>query len=105
MALLLTGCVSAFERVRQTDTIEQARRVLKGETPTSITKYPPNAEAWYFGKNQCVLFVDGKQREWRSSITEAEQGHVLPSEVQAVLCSPSGVKDNTPPHEENSDSR
>jgi hypothetical protein len=67
--VLLSGCATTpFAKVKEAKTIEAARALLDGYEP-SITPYPPNAEAWYFGRNECVLFVDGKVRLSKSSET------------------------------------
>lgn len=85
--MLLSGCVTTFDRVATAKTLDEAKAALKGEAPTVINQHPPNAEAWYFGWQQCVLFVDGTQR-YRRTIT---QTGVKASERATVDCSPEAV--------------
>jgi hypothetical protein len=91
--LLLAGCAaSPWVKVKDAKTIEEARTLLGGTTP-QVTPYPPNAEAWYFGKNECVLFVDGKLRFSKSSYSVTDETPVRDAKQQQVLCTPSDVKD------------
>ncbi|MDP1826070.1 MAG: hypothetical protein Q8L48_22585 [Archangium sp.] len=89
---LLAGCATPWLQVKDAKTIEEARKQLGSYTP-SVTPYPPNAEAWYFGKNECVLFIDGKVRFSKSSWHWTERDGVrinAPAHQQEqVLCAPS----------------
>ncbi|MFZ5445244.1 MAG: hypothetical protein ACOZQL_34960 [Myxococcota bacterium] len=90
--VLLGACATPYARVKDAKTIEQARALLGSYEP-KVTPYPPNAEAWYFGKNECVLFVDGALRLSKSSSTQLEGGvAVRPDEQKQVLCAPSELK-------------
>lgn len=84
---------SVYERVKNAHDLDTARSQLRGVEP-SITKYPPNAEAWYFGKNECVLFIDGKVRLSRSSYTQRGDVAVASWRERQVLCSPSEVREH-----------
>lgn len=88
LMMVLTGCTSAFERVKKAHHIRAARDELNGYEP-SIVKLGPDAEAWYFGKTECVLFVNGRLVQSKSSRTEKTGDNVKPSEEEAVLCRPS----------------
>lgn len=91
IAVFASSCVpSTYARVRQVSTIEQARQELRGEQP-SITQYPPNAEAWYFGKNECVLFIDGVLRFSKSTFKTEDDQSVADWKQTQVVCSPSMV--------------
>lgn len=77
LGFLCAGCATPWAQVKDAKTIE---------------------EAWYFGKNECVLFVDGKIRLSKTSSTEAtyESGAVKPrpdSEHSHVVCAPSELRD------------
>jgi len=92
--LLLAGCAaSPWIKVKDAKTIEEARALLDGTTP-QVTPYPPNAEAWYFGKNECVLFLDGKLRVSKSSQSVRGDNPVPDAKQQQVLCTPSDVRDS-----------
>ena len=91
VALFASSCgPSVFTRVSKARTLEQARLELRGEEPT-ITPYPPNAEAWYFGKNECVLFVDGVIRVTKTSAKKQNDQSVPDWKQNQVLCTPSDV--------------
>ncbi|MGV3621805.1 MAG: hypothetical protein ACO1OB_13360 [Archangium sp.] len=90
VAVTCAGCASVYDRVKATGSIEEGRAALQGYEP-AITPYPPNAEAWYFGRNECVLFVDGKLRVSKSSYTKEDDQRVTAWEEKQVLCSPSDV--------------
>ncbi len=81
--MLLSGCATAYDRVTKVKTLEEAKVALQGSAPTVINQHPPNAEAWYFGWQHCVLFIDGVQR-WSKSV---EQTGVKASEAATVDCS------------------
>lgn len=81
--MLLSGCVTTFERVKASKTLDAAKLALNGESPTAINPHPPNAEAWYFGWQQCVLFVEGKLRLAKT----VKQTGVKVSERATVDCS------------------
>lgn len=91
-ALLATACASPWASVKNAKTLDEARALLGGYQP-SVETYGPTTEAWYFGKNECVLFVDGRLRVSKSSYTETESGRVASSKQQQVVCSPMDVKD------------
>ena len=92
LAVAWSGCAaSPFAQVAKARTIEEARKLL-GDTRPMVTPYPPNAEAWYFGKNECVLFVDGKVRLSKSSYTQKGDNEVPASKEAQVLCAPSQIK-------------
>lgn len=81
--MLLSGCATAYDRVMMVKTLEEAKTALQGAAPTVINQHPPNAEAWYFGWQRCVLFIDGIHR-WSKSV---EQTGVKASEAATVDCS------------------
>ena len=92
VAVFVSSCgPSVFTRVSKAKTIEQARLELRGEAPT-ITSYPPNAEAWYFGKNECVLFVDGVVRVSKTSYKKEDDQSVADWKQNQVVCTPSEVR-------------
>lgn len=95
--MLLSGCVTTFDRVAAAKTLDEAKVALRGEAPTAINQHPPNAEAWYFGWQQCVLFVDGTQR-WRKTVT---QTGVKLSERATVDCSPEALEEEEAEHQPN----
>lgn len=86
--LLLAACATPWARVKDAKTIEAARALLGGYEP-QVTTYPPNAEAWYFGKNECVLFVDGALRLSKSSYTSHDGVSARAAQQKQVLCAPS----------------
>ena len=77
------GCATAYERVAATKSIAEAQQALGSERPTAVNPYPPRAEAWYFGWQHCVLFIDGKLR-WSKSVTQTGVGFY---EKDTVDCS------------------
>lgn len=81
--MLLSGCATAFDRVTKVKTLDEAKTALEGAAPTVINQHPPNAEAWYFGWQHCVLFIDGVRR-WSKSVS---QTGVKASEAATVDCS------------------
>jgi hypothetical protein len=86
--LLLAGCaLTPFQRVRQAATLDEARELLGTEKP-EVTKYPPHAEAWYFSKFECVLFVDGKLTQAKTSEFNEEGTYVPRNRQVQVLCVP-----------------
>lgn len=93
---LLTACATPFAQVSKAKTIEEARQLLGSYQP-QVTQYPPNAEAWYFGNNECVLFVDGILRLGKSSQTTRQSvtnpAVALGARQEEVLCAPSVLKD------------
>jgi hypothetical protein len=89
LLVLLQGCATTFDRVQAARTLDEARAALRGEAPTAITPYPPNAEAWYFGWQRCVLFVDGKKRLVRTM----EETGVAFAKRGTVDCSPAELKE------------
>ena len=92
-AAMFVGCATPYAQVKKVHTIEEARALLGSYEP-SITPYPPNAEAWYFGKSECVLFIDGKLRMSRDTRTEDVDDNGVKKQRPAwkqgqVICSPS----------------
>lgn len=74
LVLLLASCATPYAQVKTAKTIEQARELLNGYEP-SVTRYSASVEAWYFGRNECVLFVDGQlrlSRDMHQFINDAE---------------------------------
>lgn len=91
VAALFVSCATPYAKVKTAKTIEEARSYL-GDYQPSITPYPPSAEAWYFDRNECVLFVDGKLRMSRDSLTERTNSNGLTRKTisqKQVVCSPS----------------
>lgn len=68
LVLAVAGCAapSPFTRVKTASSIDDARAKLDGYEP-KVKHYGPNAEAWYFVNDDCVLFVDGQVRMTRAA--------------------------------------
>jgi hypothetical protein len=89
---LLAGCATPYAKVKTAKTIDEARSYL-GDYQPEVLPYPPNAEAWYFGRNECVLFIDGKLRMSKDTYSQrvsstGRESHLQPGQV---LCSPSAM--------------
>lgn len=93
VAVMLIGCSgAAFNRVKDARTIEDARAKLDGYQP-EVTSYGPDAEAWYFGNEACVLFVNGMNRLTQSTATWVEGGaRMQPGQKKRAFCAPSQLE-------------
>jgi hypothetical protein len=94
LAVTLVSCSgAAFNRVKNARTLEEARAKLEGYTP-EVTHYGTEAEAWYFGSDACVLFVDGMLRTTQTTATWVEGGSGMqPGPKSRAFCAPSQMKE------------
>lgn len=89
--VIMSGCATTFERVVAVKTLDEAKAILGAEKPTAINEHPPNAESWYFGWQQCVLFIDGKQRLTKT----VSQTGVARADLATVDCSLDAFKEQS----------
>lgn len=95
--LLASGCVHVFERIQPGMTSAEVRALTEpeGVGPSEVVTYPPNAQAWYYGEDRCILLVD--DRVVQKNVTKTQSVAVVPgiahvSQTSKALCAPPGVE-------------
>lgn len=97
LAVITTGCAHVFERIQPGMTSADVRALTEpeGVGPSEVVTYPPNAQAWYYGEDRCILLVD--DRVVQKNLTKTQAVAVVPgvaavSQTSKALCAPPGAE-------------
>jgi hypothetical protein len=94
---LAAGCAHPFTKIQPGMTSADVRSVTEpeGVGPSEVVTYPPNAQAWYYGEDRCILLVD--DRVVQKNVTKTQNVAVVPgiaqvSQTSKALCAPPGAE-------------
>lgn len=97
LVLVASGCVHVFERIQPGMTSADVRALTEpeGVGPSEVVSYPPNAQAWYYGEDRCILLVD--DRVVQKNVTKTQRVAVVPgiahvSQTSKAVCAPPGAE-------------
>lgn len=96
MAFVASGCAHVFDRIQPGMSGAEVRSLTgaEGVGPSQVVSYPPNAQAWYYGEDRCILLVD--DRVVQKNVSKTQNVAVVPglaavSQTTMALCAPPGA--------------
>lgn len=97
LSLVASGCAHVFEKIQPGMSSGEVRALTEpeGVGPSEVVTYPPNAQAWYYGEDRCILLVD--DRVVQKNVTKTQNVAVVPglahvSQTSKALCAPPGAE-------------
>ncbi|MCC6337474.1 MAG: hypothetical protein IT380_26185 [Myxococcales bacterium] len=97
VALLAAGCSHVFTKIQPGMTSAEVRALTEpeGVGPSEVVTYPPNAQAWYYGEDRCILLVDDRvvqKNVTREQTVASVPGLAHVKQTSKALCAPPGAE-------------
>lgn len=102
VAIGCAGCAHPFVKIQPGMTVAEVRAVTVDRGPSDVRTWPqtPNAQAWYYGPDRCILVVDGIVTQ--KAVTRTRAAGYVPGLMSVSVrdpaqCAPMGVEQPAQP--------